>query len=555
MADLVFATRGVAEVLAEQERLRQAGAQQRSEVQKLNAEYQTSDKELRKLQRIAGQYYRENETAQESYTRKLTEAKAALQGNVNEVELLRRVETKLKLEYARTADAHRVKTKEIVKDIGNYATKLADAGRVQQGLFGEASIARLSAFAGRLGAILAPLTGFARAIEQGDQLLRQYGSQAITAAKAAGGLAQLAGGDPAKLAALQAASKQSYREGGFTSLDEAYRLTFELESGGILRDRAFLSRLQAASVDDAAQVAKNTALVAAAFGRPESGYTAELVSKGLAAAGPATGANLGDILQGVAFASGSAKQLRLSDEEVFALVSRIAEVTGSGVEAGTRVNAIFRSFIKKGFADDPSKKQTLAQMLEDLRSRGLEPSGLIEFLGRQEAAQAFDVGQDVEAFQKRLQEIHAAQRDKLAEKVVESAFTLPDVAARRQVQAAKAEAQLALEEQALRRQRIDAESERLTAELQKELGKVPTYIVDSVQHGGSLFGIPLPGVRSFIPDFLEDRGIYDPSAQTGPNEMDRMAQQLDDQKRIQQQQLDELRSLNKKDGGLVGTTE
>lgn len=108
MPDLTFGVgRGVAEVIAAQEKIAAEMGKQKTAAQQLNQEYRANQTELGKLNRIAQQLYRDNETAQERYNRKLAEAKAALQGNVNETELLKRVTTQLALEFSRSADSNK----------------------------------------------------------------------------------------------------------------------------------------------------------------------------------------------------------------------------------------------------------------------------------------------------------------------------------------------------------------------------------------------------------------------------------------------------------------
>lgn len=750
--ELVVTSRGMAQVLADREKLAQQLGKEKALAKDLNKEWAANEAEIKKLGRAAQQIMRDTETATEKFNRKLQETKNALQGNTREQELLKRATTALTVEYLKQLDGnkkltaaqqHQVDVKrkyqaslkqelemmpkltsETHRLMGEYTQTgkaLDNLTKKQAKFVSPESLAGLKGFVGKVAAVMAPLAGFANAIEAGNDRLRQYGGQAVTAAKAGGGLAQLAGGDPAKLKGLLDASKISYLEGGFENLSDAHRLTFELESGGIMNDRKFLSRLQSAGVADASQVAKSTSLVAAAFGRKEAGNTEQLTSKGLAAAGPATGANLGDILEGVASAAASAKPLGISDEEVFALVSRIAEVTGSGKEAGTRAEALFRSMAAQGFADDPraalrekigksdakiaklqtrlkseerafsgskdsraaaytasetkrratfdereqeriagvqeqlddtkvsiergyedlqnsdtphgrrgaqrridDAKKRLARLQEDVKPRayvaapspaeassktlsnirqqiatetgsrdalqaqlattaprqklaladlmtsignmGLEQSGLNKFLGRQEAAQAFDIARDIPAFNKRLGEINAAQSSGLATKVVDSALTVPEVATRRKTLGTKAWADLMLEKEGLQRQRIDADIEARLALLQKELGKVPTFVIDKVMNGGEIAGIPLPGINTFIPDDWEDPWggkdlpqrppVVQPPAQAPSrqvNDMDQMAREMEkgnqlaaDSLRVQQQFVTVIETVSRK---------
>lgn len=98
MSDLVFTTRGVAELLQAQEKLAESLGKQKTAARALSEEYRTNESELKRLQRVADQIYRNNETGQERYNRKLAEAKAALEGNVNETELLSREQKRLQKE-------------------------------------------------------------------------------------------------------------------------------------------------------------------------------------------------------------------------------------------------------------------------------------------------------------------------------------------------------------------------------------------------------------------------------------------------------------------------
>lgn len=102
MSELAFTTRGVAELLAAQEKLSESLGKQKTAAKKLSDEYRANESDLKRLQRVADQIYRNNETAQERYNRKLAEAKVALEGNVDATELLRREQERLKKELDET---------------------------------------------------------------------------------------------------------------------------------------------------------------------------------------------------------------------------------------------------------------------------------------------------------------------------------------------------------------------------------------------------------------------------------------------------------------------
>lgn len=103
MPDLVFTTRGTAQVIAEQERLANQIGKQKIAAQQLSAEYRANENELKRLGRVAEQIHRANETGQERYNRKMVEARAALKGNVNETELLKREQQRLQTELDKSA--------------------------------------------------------------------------------------------------------------------------------------------------------------------------------------------------------------------------------------------------------------------------------------------------------------------------------------------------------------------------------------------------------------------------------------------------------------------
>lgn len=74
---------------------------------KTQANYRQTAAEARNLGRIEERIIRDTETARERYNRKISETRQALAGNARETELVRRAETQLKLEYARSADANK----------------------------------------------------------------------------------------------------------------------------------------------------------------------------------------------------------------------------------------------------------------------------------------------------------------------------------------------------------------------------------------------------------------------------------------------------------------
>lgn len=228
MSELTFTTRGIAEVLAAQEKLAEQMGKQKSAAAQLNQEYKANQAELNKLGRIAQAIFKENETAVERYNRKMEETKGVLQGNANEAELLKRQTTQLRLEYLRSVDTsdkltqaqrreleikrERLKvlrsegealapiTSETQKLLGTYTETGAELGTIatkQESAFGEAALAKVVAF----GAGLVTVGKVVSAISQGMAEVNRKIDEAANAtfqAQGAIGALQTASGTPAE---------------------------------------------------------------------------------------------------------------------------------------------------------------------------------------------------------------------------------------------------------------------------------------------------------------------------------------------------------------------
>lgn len=502
----------VAQVLAAAEEMKRAQA-------KVTNEFGETTAEAAKLDRMARQISSSVETLEQRHERMRQEAQKAFDTNrigLNEYE---------------------ARIKQIDEQFEDLKDTAEDTGSSFESLFGTASVAKLSAFLGGVVSIREALQAFEAV---GDR----SAERAIEASGAAGQLAQLAGGDPNRLRGLLGAGADIFRGGGFQSIEDAYRLTFELESAGALGESGFFGGLQA--VDDAAQVARSAALVRQAFGAGEAGSFSDVVDKAFAAAAPATGVNVSDILIGVARAGKSGAELGLSDEEVFSSVSRLAQITGSGAEAGTQANALFRSLTRQGFAD-AGRQQPLAATIRGISDQGLSPAALIEFFGRQEAAAAFQVLRDVGQLDQRTQEVSRAQLDDIAQQTIGIALDQPEIAIGRRATAARASRELSERGLGERSAAID---------IRRDL-----FVSDAIERGDSPFAAETVDffrgvIGAVTPDFLEISAQGARDAILGGGEtMDDLARNLEEFNRHQEQveengrqQLEELKKINSKTG-------
>lgn len=297
---------------------------------------------------------------------------------------------------------------------GSQLDKVSDSGRAAF------NPAMLFEFAKGFAAPTAAATAMLQILKDARAEQQAIAQAQLTESQTRGALVQLAGGDAAKRQRLFAAADKTFGEGFVQDRNAANQLTFELDSAGRLGDRAFFSRL--ALIDDAAVLAKSSGLISSGFeGGDAVGSSQAIVSKAIAGALPATGVSPAQIAEGVALASGMAKSFGLSDEETFASVSRIAQVTGSGREAGNRLRSMLSSLSRQGVADQ-LKGQGIGAIVGSVSSQGFSEEQLTKYLGSSEAAQAYAVLSDSGALQKRIGEIADAQANNLANQTILNAI-------------------------------------------------------------------------------------------------------------------------------------
>lgn len=340
--------------------------------------------------------------------------------------------------------------------------------------FGASSLRNLAAMAAGVASVTTAVS-----------LLRRTWDDVATARKGAAGkqeaalsglasLLQLAGGDPDKMEKLVAAGKGFYREGGAASLDEAYRTTFQMESAGVLDQRTFFANLF--GITDAGEVAGSVGKLTAAMGRKEVGSAAQIVSKGLAAAGPIPGASVSDILTAATASGKAARQLGLSDEELIAAVSTTAQEAKSADVGGTQVYALLRALGRKGFVEK-FKGKPLEEMLQSITEKGMTKPQLIKFFGRQEAEAGFSalVGG---RFGERLAEVKQGQVEGTAWKMIQGRRMVAEVAALDDRRRELAAEELGLEEDALSQHKADAARAKNRRLQREQQGNLAAAFVD-----------------------------------------------------------------------------
>ena len=393
-----------------QQELRESSAEYQNEKRLLDEAHQSAQRRAEADKRRVNELAKLNETTNERYRRKLRELGELQKRTGMDAKTFEREKIRLKKEYNTQIEKESVKLK-------NLAPDYSDLKKESAGAF---NVSRITAW----GAGVVSVTGLASKLHSQLVSIREEQEASATALNAtlptAGALVQLAGADATKRDKLFSASDTTFSEGFVQSREDAERLIFELESAGRLGDRRFFSRLSV--VDDAAKLAKSAGLISTGFeGGDDVGSSKDIISKAIAGALPATGVSPSQIAEGVAISAANAKAFDFDDEELIGAVSRVAQVTGSGEQAGSRMRRLLAALARKGLADD-LKGQGLDAVIANVQGRGLSEQEMIKFLGSVEAQQAFSILADREALSKRVGEIRQAQSSGLATRTIDNAL-------------------------------------------------------------------------------------------------------------------------------------
>lgn len=256
-----------------------------------------------------------------------------------------------------------------------------------------------------------------------------------------GGLAQLAAGDVDKLRRLEQDAKSLYAQGGATSLDAAANTVFSLESAGELSsvNRNLFGELYKLNIDPAV-MARSLATLKTSMGAEETGGSAAIVSKALAASKVAP-ASADQLLEAAARSGVNAAALGLGDEEVLSGTALLSKAAGTPERAATQMNSLLASLREKGGFEGLS----LAESVEKIRARGLSDKRLKKFLGREEAMSAYGVlSENLGEFRGLTADVDAAQRGDILGRTLQSRRALPAVLASEQARQGAAARELAL---------------------------------------------------------------------------------------------------------------
>lgn len=433
--------------------------------------------EERRLGNLRNKLLRETDTAQESLKRRIEDVTEALKGTGVSEERLGRIRDKLHADYEADLAKER-------RQLGGIDDKLDDVGKANRKAFGTKAI---SGFKKAGGGLLATLTALAAAAREIRQEIEQAADAQLDTGVSAGQLVQLAGGDPVKRDKLLKSANATFVDGFVENQQQAYQLTRELASAEKLDERRFFSRLSL--IDDSAAIAKAVGLVETGFaGGDDTGTSADVVSKFIAGALPATGVSPSQIAEGTATAAGSAKSFGLTDEELIAAISRVAQVRGSGSEAGSQVRQFFTGLTRQGLADELAG-QGLPAILDAVAERATTEKELVEFLGSVEAKGAFEVLIDRRALLGRLAEVLDAQESQLANRTIRNAMGSDLITAGVDRRSGEAQRVLSRDSQAIEQNRYLAERGVVEAELRNRgFSEFEIFGTQTLQRAGRIAG-------------------------------------------------------------------
>ncbi len=205
---------------------------------------------------------------------------AKLQGQINKLQAeLAEATTKAKQASQGMTDGMQKAGTETEKTGG----KIKKAGDEHKRAFGDDAARSLKNYVTGMLSVTAVI-GTATAALRAYHEERKRGAESIRGAAAAQGeLAQLAGGDPAKLQRMMDEVRRTREETGMPAA-EAARLQFTLEGMGLADKRTFFSRFRGI-VGDPNALAEAAVTLQTAFGAGETGGVENIVSKLFAGAG------------------------------------------------------------------------------------------------------------------------------------------------------------------------------------------------------------------------------------------------------------------------------
>ncbi len=357
-------------------------------------------------------------------------ALAKLQGQINKLQAeLAEATTKAKQASQGMTDGMQKAGTETEKT----GKKVKDAGEAHKRAFGDDAARSLKNYVTGMLSVSAVI-GTATAALRAYHEERKRGAESIRGAAAAQGeLAQLAGGDPAKLQRMMDEVRRTREETGMGAA-EAARLQFTLEGMGLADKREFFSRFRGI-VGDPNALAEAAVTLQTAFGAGETGGVENIVSKLFAGAG-ASKTDVSGLATALTQFAQPARAIGTTDEEAIALQSVLTNALKSPEVAGTQLKALATTMGRRGVGGRgllggmEGMQALMDQTVRELPAGAVAEEEIQKLFGSDEALSAFRaIQQNLPQILEITRSVRGEDRPDLARRIQESRMGVPSLAA------------------------------------------------------------------------------------------------------------------------------
>jgi len=297
----------------------------------------------------------------------------------------------------RANDTYQRELKESEDAQKRLSQEATNASARSGGAFEEMGLAAKAAWLGVGAVVVSVLNDMKQASDQAGQSLK-------AAAPSRGTLAQLSLGDPEKYKALTKQAEQLRAEGVTSSLEEANRFVFSMESAGAGKEiKTFAEAKKTGLLQNPEQMIAAAAGIRESFGAEQAGTFQDLINRSLVASASSP-AKAEELLKGAGKAGVSAKMQGIQVDELLAATSILSTAKGGADEGGQRLNALLmalstseptrdkRGRVKKDSALKESLQgRSLADIAADETLGAMSPAQLQKALGSREAVEAYGV--------------------------------------------------------------------------------------------------------------------------------------------------------------------
>ena len=303
--------------------------------------------------------------------------------------------------------------------------------------FGSNAVSQMKTYLAGVVGVAAAVRGIASAWNYTIERTNAAAESMRNALASSGSLAQVTKTNE-EFQMANAKARQIFKLGGAENINEANRTVFELYSAGLTSEQDVLFAAQGRGVFDTSSVIQSGGKLRDAMGAAEVGGLSDIVSKGIAAAGPVGGANAAQMLQAATKPAAMASKLKLTDEELLGALQVIARTTESPDIAGTQLNRLLTDLEMMGAPAGAGLVNIMASAKD--MTKDMSPSQLKKIMPKDPARKAFfqlTKEGGIEKLQQAISDIEDAQEGGEAGRAIRRARSYPQFEAARMALAAK----------------------------------------------------------------------------------------------------------------------